>query len=287
MLSFAQIKKPSLQICRQKLLQSKQKRKRVLLLTTPCKTPCKKGSLTIEAALVLPMFLFAMLSIISLLSLLLFHMKLQGALHQQAKSIAQQAYIEWNFSEAEVQMGILDEVGESLIQKAPIKGGVSGISFSDTDLSDREFVKLSVSYEAELPYDFFHLFHRTFHQTALFHTWIGYEKGLDAGGTHVKEEYVYITETGEVYHRNRECSHIRLSIYEISAEELDAHRNASGGKYSSCEHCHSSLTGGVLYVTKDGDRYHNSLSCSGLKRTVIAVPISEVGNRRPCSGCGH
>lgn len=283
MLSFVQIKKSSLQICRQKLLQSKQKRKRVLLLTTPY----KRGSLTIEAALVLPMFLFAMLSILSLLGLLLFYMKLQGALHQQAKYIAKQAYAEWDFSEAELQMEILDEIGDVLLQKAPVKGGVSGISFSGTDLSDREFVKLSASYEAELPYDFFHLFHRTFHQTAFFHTWIGYEKGLEAGGTHGKEEYVYITETGEVYHRSRECSHIRLSIYEISAEELDTYRNTSGGKYSSCEHCHGSLTGGALYVTKDGDRYHSSLSCSGLKRTVIAVPISEVGNRCPCSRCGY
>lgn len=288
MLSFGQIKNSSLQICRHQFFQIKANRKRVLLLAVPLRRKAKvqTGSLTIEAALVLPMFLFALISLLSLLSLLLFYMKLQGALHQQARYMAEQAYISWDFTVEEIQTAVLERIGENKLSRAPVKGSAAGFSFAQTDLSDREFVKLSVSYEAELPYDFFDLFSYSFTQTCFMHSWIGFEKGLAGQGQSSIEEYVYITETGEVYHRDRECSHIRLNIQETSADELNSLRNSSGGKYHSCEHCNASLAGGSLYITEDGDRYHNSLSCSGLKRTVIAIPLSEAGNRRPCSGCG-
>ncbi|HOO27976.1 MAG TPA: hypothetical protein PLU43_05885 [Lachnospiraceae bacterium] len=244
------------------------------------------GSLTVEAALVLPLFLFSMIALLSLLSLLLFHVRVQGVLQQQAKYMAQQAYTEAAFDKEDVCLSVLDEIGEYMLSHAPIKGGAEGLDFSETKLSDREFIKLSVSYEAELPYDLFHLFHYQFSQDCLMHTWIGYEKGLEGIGQDKEEEIVYITEDSEVYHRDRECSYLRLKIKEVSPEEIETLRNSSGEKYKSCELCHGSLTDSLLYITEDGGRYHSSLDCSGLKRTVTAIPISKVGNRRPCSRCG-
>ena len=43
----------------------------------------------------------------------------------------------------------------------------------------------------------------------------------------------------------------------------------------------------LLYITNQGDCYHKDLGCSGIKRTVRMIRLSEVGTRRPCSRCGQ
>ena len=73
----------------------------------------------------------------------------------------------------------------------------------------------------------------------------------------------------------------------VAKTQLGELRNSSGGIYHLCERC-GWMPGndGNCYVTDYGDRYHTSLSCSGLKRKVYTVPLSEVKGKGACSKCG-
>ena len=114
--------------------------------------------------------------------------------------------------------------------------------------------------------------------------WTGYDVLNVANGIE-DEEYVYITESGTVYHRSRDCSHLKISIRVVPLEDVVNERNRHGNKYYKCERCGSYGSSGVVFVTNDGSKYHTSASCSGLKRTIYVVKITETGGRGPCSSC--
>ena len=246
-----------------------------------------KGSLTIEASLAIPVFLFAMFMVLSVVNLLRFHLNLQEAVHQETKKLAMTAYNELSGLEGSVRTDVIGRLDGKLMDKAPIKGGAPGIDFSGTKLNDREIIEIDAAYESELPYDSLGLFDYRFTARCVMHTFTGYEKGLYAVSTDDhEEEYVFVTETGTVYHRDRECSYLRLSIKETSKDSLKALRNSSGHKYYPCEKCGKGA-GNTVYITTDGTCYHSSLHCSGLKRTVRCIPFSEAGGMGACSRCGH
>ena len=116
-------------------------------------------------------------------------------------------------------------------------------------------------------------------------TWTGYVKTYEEGIG--DNELVYVTETGIVYHRNYQCTYLEPSVRSVAKTQLGELRNSSGGIYHLCERC-GWMPGndGNCYVTDYGDRYHTSLSCSGLKRKVYTVPLSEVKGKGACSKCG-
>ena len=99
------------------------------------------------------------------------------------------------------------------------------------------------------------------------------------------DEWVYITPYGTVYHRDRACRYLDLNIRAVSRQSLLTLRNADRKIYRPCESC--GLSGNrTVYVTDYGERYHNSLSCSGLKRTIYMIKLSQTGGKKACSKCG-
>ncbi len=245
-----------------------------------------RGSLAIEAALVLPIFIFAMMSLIALLLQLRFGIHVQNILYEEGIYLGE-ITSDTKFDEQTAVEDLSNRLGADL-SHIPAQGGAAGVCLTGTVSQSDEIIRLTAAYEGKLPYDMNHLFQKSFRQGVIVHSWVGYINGLNSRGTGQQTEvYVYITENGEVYHRSRECTHIRLTIRQITGADVDALRNDEGEKYKSCSHCHGKKNSQVLYITPEGDRYHSDLNCSGLSRSVRQIPLSQVGGRRPCSRCGY
>ena len=74
---------------------------------------------------------------------------------------------------------------------------------------------------------------------------------------------------------------------QIPGSSAKSASNKYGEHYSACEICSRNQNpAGVVYVTEQGNRYHNLESCSGLKRSVRLVKASSVSEMGACSRCG-
>lgn len=162
-----------------------------------------------------------------------------------------------------------------------VKGGKTGISIAHSDFSGN-YICLQADYQMQIPFGLFGSKKIRLTQRLKCRKWIGRRSGGD------DDEIVYITKNGSVYHRNRDCSYIKLSVTSTNRSEISKLRNADGGKYYPCSKCmkNKSTDNMKVYITTYGNRYHSKKKCSEIKREVLAVHLSEVTQRRPCSKCG-
>ena len=225
--------------------------------------------------MILPLFAAAAASLISMGQMLLISSEIQSALVQEAKMQAQS--IGTGTSDSKDFFYFLD--ADSLCASC-IAGGRRGIRISQ-EREEGDICKVSAAYVLRVPLPFFDGIRVPQRQSARARIFSGYIPGISEEET---DRVVYIAEHGSVYHLKADCSHICLTIRDAGAiRDLIA-----SGKYQPCEKCiHGSKRPSVLYVTAYGDCFHDSLSCSGLKRNVRAVSLKEVKGMRRCSRCGR
>lgn len=257
-----------------------------------------EASMTVEACFVLPFFLFAFLNIISIVELYRLQGNMSLAMHETVKQMAVYGY-EYKEIKGEApglaeSMGLTylyaagkvrTKLGADYFDNAPIEGGVSSISWlrSSVMCAD-DCIDLIAEYRVTPPAAVVGYRKRILYNRMRTRAWTGYDNAGSDTGQNSSEEIVYITPDGEVYHKSKGCSYLRLSISGVDMSFLQTQRNQDGEKYYPCENCGKSC-GNTVYITSYGNRYHSTLGCSKLKRTILAVPISETGGRGPCSKC--
>lgn len=204
------------------------------------------AGMTVEASLAVPIFLFFIANILSIFMMYERFSKNLAQIHQTGKNLAMIAHSA--------------DVGDDIVyltKELPISPFVKDVAFKSSATAATVYIR----------------------------KWTGYDV-LKNSVKQDEEEYVYITESGVVYHRSRTCSHLKVSISVVDPKDLDHKRNFYGKRYKPCEKCTVGKSTGLVFISDKGDKYHNSASCSGLKRTIQTVPLSKVGARGPCSLCG-
>lgn len=254
-----------------------------------------RATLTLEAAVVLPVFLLAMIAALQYGNAIETAVKFGTSLSETGKMMATAAYVQ-RFS------GDLDEAPEIavtalsaayakqrlLLQTKDVSAVAKVNLLLSSFLQEDDTIDLVLTYQIRSPVGLIKLPGSFFLQRARVRAWTGRDSGGggDSEGGEADGDCVYVTETGSVYHDDPNCTHLKLSIREVDAAELGGLRNNSGGKYHKCERCGDAAPDGKVFITGEGNRYHSSLSCSGLKRTVRQVSKEELGDMRACSKCG-
>lgn len=213
-----------------------------------CTSLLKKASIAVETALVLPLFFLGMITLLSFMDIYKIQTEHLQALCEKTKEAGMYAYV--------------------LDGKGPDE-----ITFPDV------YSYTPVGSVIPLPKIWMH-------NTVKVHAWTGRDYS-DSPQTETIEEMVYVTESGSVYHKKPGCRYLNVALTQIAGSNVASARNSYGEKYYPCEICsRNQKPAGVVSITKNGNRYHNRESCSGLKRTVRLIKISQACNLGACSLCG-
>lgn len=256
--------------------------KNIISLSKRTSSFTSDGSVTIETALVAPIFFLAVLSLVYLLEIMSVQTVMKSALQSAAKEVAEETYGNTFVIARSLEKRIVQQAGEDCLNESIICGGAGGIDCHESKAwGNTGIMDLSVKYKVEIPVLMFRIPAVSLKESVRVKGWNGYAGN---GFGNQEAETVYITDTGIVYHKDAECTYLELSIKAVRSSQIKNLRNESGGKYYACESCMKKEKQNV-YITDTGNRYHSSLSCSRLKRTVYEVPLSEVYGRGGCKRC--
>ncbi|MDO4616382.1 MAG: hypothetical protein Q4B03_02860 [Lachnospiraceae bacterium] len=211
----------------------------------------KKGSFTVEAAFALPLFFLTVLSLIGLMGIYGSYAHTMVSLQQQAES---QALLQIYRQEESTVPVRLRETVKADLSLLPFQAGTAQ----------------AVVMAQVLP-------------------WTGRAdySSLAAADSDSGKLY-YLSDHQSVYHTSSSCTYLSLQISAMEAGRLSRAKNGHGERYHACEKCvGAGGTAAVVYVTPNGEHFHNSADCSGLKRSVHLVEESDIAGLHLCSRCSR
>lgn len=258
-----------------------------------------KGYITVEASLVVPLFLFFMLGMSGLYMVLLTEAHIHQALASAVDYVAQHSYLEQKLlddktrqeeGETTKKLQKIDKLvdytvlrqkfnyylGESTYINRVVVGGKNGISLQVTaDADNKKIMVVTATYFIKVALPLLGTYSIHMSNQIKQKTFVGFSKEEYMGDDY----YVYVTPNREAYHLRRDCTHLVLDIRTVSANKRKA--------YVPCCYCGTTQNGNKIYVTKENEIYHSTKDCVGLKRTVSRVKISTVKGIGVCSRCGE
>ncbi len=268
--------------------------------------PRVEASMTVEAAVVLPLFLCFFLNLGCSIELIRLHGNLEFGLCDIGNRMAVYSYILtrpgeekkiedsplWDelkdvaFSYTYIKNELVNYVGDTYLEESPVVNGVAGLQLWESEIfTEGDCFEIVVTYAVKpfselVGFGSFRMANRYYG-----HLWNGYEiPGTEDTAEPV--EMVFVTENGVVYHKDRNCSHLLLSVREVSLQEAYESRNTNGSKYTPCLRCDNDISKDRVYITTDGENIHYRRDCPGLHRTVYALSVNCAQKYKICSRCG-
>lgn len=244
----------------------------------------RRGSLTVEAAIAVPVFLLTVSSMLGILDIYRVQAMVKTSLRQSALELGMYAYAADKGEDSPV--GAVSSAACALYARSKLPDLGSYVRVSTAGSSyENGVVDLVARIEYRLPLALLPLPPIRLTNESRVNAWVGGERNSGVSGGGQWEELVYVSENESVYHTSPSCTHMELAVHQGKLERVEELRNTYGQKYHCCEKCGSPSGNGMVYYTEKGNRYHSSETCSGLKRTVRLVKKSDVPAICQCERC--
>lgn len=267
------------------------------------------GSITVEAAIVVPLFVFSMISIIYFFNVIYIQTTMQIQLENTARLISASTCVttsaDINLNDDEnslLEKVVIDAAGiiavnglfvtENIREFADntlIVDGADGLSFLGSDVTNTDYpLDLILTYKLRMPFipeDIFtlHMRHRCY-----FKAFNG--KELD-NNLPLGDFFVYIAKNGEVFHKNKFCSYLERFTFLKNETELKSEypyiKLCTFCKQNTNLFSKPQLNGiSYVYVTAEHDAYHYSETCPSLQRYLTMMDYEDAKDiYSPCSRC--
>lgn len=264
----------------------------------------QNASLTIEASVAFPVFLFAVLYLLQMFTVLRAELSVAQAGITSAREAAAFSYVAERLADGEnaVAKTVLElfdqkivrdatltgvfysRCDEELLKQARVAQGFSGIWVNSVEVGEKN--RAEISYKVNPANVLTEQKNKYYVMRIVYRKWTG--EGSVAKTSKEQNETVYMTEHGKVYHIKRDCSYIKIDIVGVWGEQIDKERNVSGARYYACEFCSPVLVkGSQVFITEYGTRYHARSTCSAICRNAKECSLSDVKEKYSvCSKCG-
>ncbi len=245
------------------------------------------GSLTVEAALVMPIFLGAMLLLLGLFQVLSIQEQVDSYLCTTGRRLVAYSQSYEGSSTGNLYQLFYAGIGESGIDSENIVGGYLGIVLGLSQDEDTEILTLTADYVVKISGYFLGSQWTVMSDTVYVRAWVGGE--LDSEEiSDSSTAYVYVATNGVVYHKSEECSYLLLSVCQVPLVTISSLRNIYGSRYVACERCGTYDGNTMVYITDTGRAWHTDVQCSGLKRSYQTMTEDEAISKglKACSRCG-
>ena len=246
-----------------------------------------RGALTAEAAIVVPIFLLSVISLIRLIFLVVFAMRVQMYSDKSLEeyyfldhAVNKEAIVAQTPSEIAIRGMLLMHLGEESVVGQHLFLSILGLDVSFEEKEDPNLVVMDVTYSPAILRIPGYTLRKKVSTRVVSSKWEG---RAYASKPQEDTRYCYITPRGEDYHLSTECPYLDLSVKMVSVSGIGGCRNSSGHIYKKCSVCNDCSS--VCYYTEHGEYYHSSPGCNALKRTINRVPLSECSGYRPCPKC--
>lgn len=264
-----------------------------------------QGSITLEAAVALPLFMLAMLSIIYIMNIIYLQTSIQIAMEETARDISKTAYITSEFyaHTTDDDYSIIENIGaraitipyikdiflegdmRNLLNQSYVAGGADGISFDFTSIDmENSTIDIVASYTISIPFLPDNLISLKLSNHCYMRIYMGKDMKKEQQEAFI---YVYYTVNGSVLHTNKYCQYL-LNYSEA------LRYNSAAKLYSPdiCLLCSSNITiedlreeNPVVYLTSNHEVFHLNLDCQAFTKDVFRQKRTSLENEDICQQC--